>query len=85
MGSVNKTLSFIYNKPSIMILKLLKNCFASILHKYGSIGLENIYVVNILTNKGPSLKRFRFVSKGSTRLIKKKFSHLKVILSVKKI
>lgn len=66
-----------------MLLKALKNCFTSILDKNAGLSIKDIYVVNIIANKGPFLKRFRFVSKGSTRLIKKKFSHLKIIFNIK--
>ncbi|QPJ58514.1 hypothetical protein E5P55_00920 [Candidatus Pinguicoccus supinus] len=79
---IKNLLNYFKNKNQFLILKCLKNCFQILKKKY--IGLVNnyIYVSNILVQKGPSIKRFKFFSKGLIRPFLRRSSHLVFILSI---
>jgi len=78
LASGEQFTSFSKTKASRVIGKLLKSGRAAA----GLAGLDvkKLYITQLLTNQGPSLKRGRAVSRGMSHPIRKKMSHIVVTL-----
>lgn len=72
-------LTFIRNKASQMILKVLKSAIANAGHDFG-ISLNDLSIKNIEVGEGPTLKRWRARSRGMSSRIFKRTAHIKVVL-----
>ena len=67
-------------KASTEILeKLLKSAIANAENNHG-MSHENLYVAEIYANQGPTLKRIRPAAKGSAVRIRKRTSHITIVL-----
>ena len=67
-------------KASSEILeKLLKSAIASAENNHG-MSHEKLYVAEIYANQGPTLKRIRPAAKGSAVRIRKRTSHITIVL-----
>lgn len=64
------------------VLKLLKSAVSNAEHNF-QLKKENLYIKLIRVNEGPSLKRWRPRARGSAYPIKKRTSHLDLILAEK--
>ncbi len=69
----------IAKKPSYAILKLLESAIANAKNK--QLSFEDAIIKDIVVNEGPKLKRIFPGSRGRAELIKKKTTHIKIILS----
>ena len=70
-------------KASSEILeKLLKSAIANAENNH-DIKHENLYVAEIYANQGPTLKRIRPAAKGSAVRIRKRTSHVTIVLREK--
>ena len=67
---------------SEIIEKLLKSAIANAENNHG-MKHENLYIAEIYANQGPTLKRIRPAAKGSAVRIRKRTSHITVILREK--
>ena len=67
---------------SSLIKKLLESAIANAENNHG-IKHENLYVAEIYANQGPTLKRIRPAAKGSAVRIRKRTSHITVVLKEK--
>lgn len=67
-------------KTSKFLLKLLSSAAANAVNNHAMRG-DQLYVFNSVANQGPSLKRSSPRAKGRTDMIKRRTSHLLVILS----
>ncbi len=67
---------------SVIIEKLLKSAIANAENNHG-MKHENLYVAEIYANQGPTLKRIRPAAKGSAVRIRKRTSHITVVLKEK--
>jgi len=74
-----RILSFEGKKPAEMIQKLVESAVANAEEKQ-VIDVDNLYIKEILVDKGPFLKRFRPRARGRAFIIKKKTSHIKLVL-----
>ncbi len=72
-------LSFMDQKSSKMILKVLKSASANAVHNFGE-NLQSLVVSRLEIGEGPTLKRFRARSRGMANRINKRTSHIKVVL-----
>lgn len=77
--SAEAQLKFQIKKSALPILKLLKSAVASSVNNF-SLSPENLYIVNVLVDEGPKLKRFRARAFGRAGAIHKKTSHITLIL-----
>jgi large subunit ribosomal protein L22 len=66
-------------KPALEIMKLLKSAIKNAQNQ--NINIDNLFIKEIIVNEGPKLKRFFPGSRGRAELIKKKTTHIKMILS----
>ena len=64
---------------SAIIEKLLKSAIANAENNHG-MKTDKLYVAEIYANQGPTLKRIRPAAKGSAVRIRKRTSHITIVL-----
>jgi large subunit ribosomal protein L22 len=79
VDSAIKTLSFMDQKSAEMFKKLIESAVANAEHKK-VMDVDRLFVKTIYVDQGPSLKRFRPRAQGRAFGVKKKTSHLNVVL-----
>lgn len=63
-------------------LKLLRSAIANAENNLG-LDRKDLYVAEIYANQGPTLRRYRAVSRGSANRIRKRTSHIGIVLDSK--
>ena len=79
---INEALAILKYTPkasSEMLEKLLKSAIANAENNH-HMAHEKFYVADIFANQGPTLKRIRPAAKGSAVRIRKRTSHVTIIL-----
>lgn len=76
-------LPFVSKKGGELLLKVIKSAMANA--KNQGISEDSLYFSEIQITEGPRLKRGIPVSRGQWHPIKKRMSHIKVILGVKEV
>ena len=71
-------------KGSLPVLKLLHSAQANAIHN-NKLKKENLFVKNAFVDQGPTSKRWRPRAFGRAGLIRKRTSHLTIILEEKKL
>ena len=82
---VNEALAIVKYTPkaaSPMVEKLLKSAIANAENNH-DMKHENLYVAEIYANQGPTLKRIRPAAKGTAVRIRKRTSHITIVLKEK--
>ncbi len=74
-----RILTFDNKKPSMMIKKLVESAVANADQKQ-VIDIDNLYIKEIMVDKGPFLKRYQPRAQGRAFVIKKKSSHISLVL-----
>ena len=80
--NVSEALAILKYTPkaaSPLVEKLLKSAIANAENNNG-MKHENLYVAEIYANQGPTLKRIRPAAKGSAVRIRKRTSHITIVL-----
>ena len=80
--NVDEALAIVKFTPkaaSEIVEKLLKSAIANAENNHG-MKSNNLYVAEIYANQGPTLKRIRPAAKGSASRIRKRTSHITVVL-----
>ncbi len=80
--NVNEALAIVKFTPkasSDIIEKLLKSAIANAENNH-NMAHEKLYVAEIYANQGPTLKRIRPAAKGSAVRIRKRTSHITIVL-----
>ncbi len=83
---VNQALSILRFTPkaaSPKIEKVLKSAIANAEHNF-EMDPENLYVAKAFADEGPTLKRFRPRAMGRATMIRKRTSHITIVLKEKK-
>ncbi len=83
--NVDEALAIVKFTPkasSELIEKLLKSAIANAENNHG-LNKQNLYVAEIYANQGPTLKRIRPAAKGSAVRIRKRTSHVTIVLKEK--
>jgi len=75
-------LAFCQKAGSKIITKLLRSALANA-DQLGSIDIDSLFVKRISVDQGPTLKRFRPRAMGRATRIRKRTSHITVILDEK--
>ena len=75
-------MKFTPKASSEIIEKLLKSAIANAENNH-DMKHENLYVAEIFANQGPTLKRIRPAAKGSAVRIRKRTSHITIVLKEK--
>jgi len=76
-------LKFKQKKACRQIAKLINSAKANAVHNF-SLKPNNLYIKTITVDQGPTLKRWRARAFGRAGQIKKRTSHIKIILEEKK-
>lgn len=74
-----KVLTFLNKKSAVMIKKLVESAVANADYKK-TIDLDKLYVKTIYVDEGPVLKRFRPRAQGRATGIRKRMSHINLVL-----
>lgn len=77
-----KILTFSEKKGARLMKKLIESALANAEQKK-VIDLDNLFVKSIWVDMGPSIKRFRPRAQGRAFMVKKKLSHINVVLDEK--
>ena len=77
---VETQLSFSPKRASIFLKKILKEAVATADHNY-NLKKENLYIKKILVNEGPTLHRFRPAAHGAAHPIRKRSTHLEMVIA----
>lgn len=80
---VNEALSILEHtnkKASTYLLKLLNQAIANAINNH-ALQADKLYVYKVVANQGPTLKRTSPRAKGSADLIRKRYSHLEIVVS----
>ena len=75
-------MKFTPKASSEVLEKLLKSAIANAENNH-DMKNENLYVAEIFANQGPTLKRIRPAAKGSAVRIRKRTSHITIVLKEK--
>lgn len=74
-----KTLAFLNKKTGLLLQKLLNSAVANAEFN-NKMDIDKLFVKSITVDQGPALKRFRPRAQGRASGIRKKTSHINVIL-----
>jgi large subunit ribosomal protein L22 len=74
-----KSLTFMDKKGAVLFKKLLESAVANAEQKK-VIDVDNLFVKTVHVDQGPSMKRFRPRAQGRAFQVKKKLSHINLIL-----
>jgi large subunit ribosomal protein L22 len=74
-----RILTFDKKKPAQMIKKLVESAVANAEQKE-VIDIDNLYIKEIMVDKGPFMKRYQPRAQGRAFVIKKKSSHISLVL-----
>lgn len=78
--AAERTLRFISRSASGPVLKLLKSAVANAKNNFQVVSPETLVVSEITVNEGPTLKRRRPRAMGRAFPIRKRSSHLRIVL-----
>jgi len=77
-----RALTFMKQKGAVLVKKLIESAVANAEDKK-VIDVDNLYVKHISVDMGPAIKRFRPRAQGRASGIKRKISHIHVVLDEK--
>ena len=77
-----KTLTFLNKKTAGLVKKLIESAVANAEYKK-VMDIDNLYVKSIWVDQGPVLKRFRPRAQGRAFGVRKKTSHINLVLEEK--
>ncbi|OIN97488.1 50S ribosomal protein L22 [Candidatus Desantisbacteria bacterium CG1_02_38_46] len=81
IGEVLEILKFSPANASTIIEKLLKSAIANA--RQSNLNITNLYIKELVVQQGPMIKRFKAASRYHVRTIRKRTSHLTVVLAEK--
>lgn len=82
VGEAFAILNFTAHKGTESITKVLKSAVANAEHNY-ALDSDNLYIREAYVDEGPTMKRIRPRARGRADLIRKRSSHITVVVSEK--
>ncbi len=79
VGEATAILKFTSKRASVYVLRVLSSALANATHN-NEMNLDNLYVAEAYVDEGPTLKRFRPRARGTASKIRKRSSHITVVL-----
>jgi large subunit ribosomal protein L22 len=73
-------LAFTRKKAASPVQKLIKSAVANAVENHGVSDVDNLVVDRIMVDEGPALKRFTPRARGRATPIRKRTSHIRVML-----
>lgn len=83
--SVNEALGILMYTPKAAaqpVLKLLNSAIANAVNNM-NLSTDDLYIAEVYANQGPTLKRFRPRAQGRASRIRKRTSHITIVLDQK--
>ncbi|MCB9084666.1 MAG: 50S ribosomal protein L22 [Bdellovibrionaceae bacterium] len=77
-----RTLAFMKQKTAGLLKKLVESAVANAEQKQ-VIDVDNLYVKTVYVDEGPTMKRYRPRAQGRAFPVKKKLSHINLVLDEK--
>lgn len=77
-------LKFTPKRASAAVEKVVKSAVANAEHNY-EMNADNLYVAKVYVDQGPSWKRYRPRAMGRADLIRRRTSHITVIVSEREV
>ncbi|MGI6551686.1 MAG: 50S ribosomal protein L22 [Clostridia bacterium] len=77
-------LKFLPKRAAAPVEKVLKSAIANAEHNY-DMDAGNLYVAKVYVDQGPTLKRYKPRAFGRADLIRKRTSHITVVVSEKEV
>lgn len=74
-----RILTFLDKKSGVLFKKLVESAVANAEQK-NVIDVDNLFIKTITVDQGPSMKRFRPRAQGRAFMVKKKISHVNLVL-----
>ncbi|MBE7411953.1 MAG: 50S ribosomal protein L22 [Leptospiraceae bacterium] len=74
-------LKFTNKKAADLVLNVMNSAKANAIHADKKLNEASLYVKKIYVDEGPIMKRFRARARGRAARIRKKLSHITVVLS----
>lgn len=74
-----RTLTFMKKKSAILLKKLIESAVANA-EQQKVIDTDNLFVKSVFVDQGPSFKRMRPRAQGRAFIVKKKMSHINLVL-----
>lgn len=78
-----KTLTYMNKKTAVLIKKLIESAVANAEYKK-TMNMDKLFVKSISVDQGPVLKRFRPRAQGRAFGVRKKLSHINVVIGENK-
>jgi len=80
-------LEFLPHKAARLLRKSINNAYSNLVNKAGELKVkeENIWINDIIIGEGPKMKRIRPMSLGRAGLIRKRTTHITVIVQEKEV
>ena len=72
-------LKFLNKRGAKMVQKLLQSAVANAQHNFG-LKKDNLFIKKIIANEGPTFKRWTAKAMGRAALIRKRTTHLEIVL-----
>ena len=79
VGAAEHQLTFLNKGSSLTVLKLLKSAIANAENNF-KLSADNLYIKKITADQGPTLKRWKARAFGRASEIRKKSSHITIVL-----
>lgn len=73
-------LEFMPQKAARIVSKTIKSAVANAVENYG-LSREDLYIVNLFADQGPTRRWRRFAARGRVRPIRRRYSHITVVVA----
>jgi large subunit ribosomal protein L22 len=80
-GKAMATMSVLPNKAAKIVEKTIKSAFYNLDAKYENVNPDNVVVHQVLASPGPILKRIKPRARGRADRIRKRTTHVTVVVS----
>lgn len=80
VGEAMDALTFAPQKAAFLLKKVIKSAVANA-EENSSLDVDNLYIKRVYADEGPVLRRFRPRAQGRASRIRKRTSHLTVVLA----
>ena len=80
VGEAEQVLKHLNRRASEPIAKVLKSAVANAEHNH-SLDADDLYIVEAYADEGPTLKRFRPRARGRATRIRKRTSHITIVVA----
>ncbi|HHY59868.1 MAG TPA: 50S ribosomal protein L22 [Clostridia bacterium] len=77
-------LRFLPKRAATPVAKCLKSAIANAEHNY-NMDVDNLYVAKIFVDQGPTLKRYKPRAFGRADMIRRRTSHITVVVKEKEV